>query len=141
MYRLLHAAVSQQFPKSAKFAKDSVADPPAVLAKGSSSGKGGAGAARVGPLVDEPPPRELARCLGGAGRGGGCLPFFGGKAGVGLSARVVAGTGANGSVPKGSTAAAASAGPGFVAPKAPFPVPNGSKGSFVSATGTTSGAS
>lgn len=83
-----------------------MADPPAVLAKGSSSGKGGAGAARVGPLADDEPPRELARCLGGAGRGGGCLPFFGGNAGVGLSARAACCTGANGSVPKGSAAAA-----------------------------------
>jgi hypothetical protein len=47
----------------------------------------------------------LVTALGGAGRGGGCFDFFGGKAGVGLSTRP-AGKGElgalNGSLPNGS---------------------------------------
>lgn len=135
---------AQQLPKSAKFANDSSVVPPPLEAKGSScssvGGGGGAGAARVGPAALPPADEaEEARCLGGAGRGGGCFPFFGGSAGVGLSARA---TGAKGSVPNGSaTAAAPSPLPGFAGPKAAAPVPNGSKGSFVSLAMGTSGAS
>lgn len=57
------------------------------------------GAGRWGPFT------PLATAFGGAGRGGGCLDFLGGKAGVGLSTRP-AGRGElgalNGSLPKGS---------------------------------------
>lgn len=66
-----------------------------VLLKGSGvgDGVGGAGAARIlGP----------ADGRGGAGLGGGCLAFFGGRAGLGLSARVGACRFANGSSPNGS---------------------------------------
>ena len=56
---------------------------------------GGAGAALRGVLL---------ACLGGAGRGGGALLFFGGNAGVGLSDLFgwLIGCDVNGSEPKGS---------------------------------------
>lgn len=79
--------------------KRSGASKPAAL-KGSAvaggAGTGGAGAALVGPgLVGVLP------TFGGAGRGGGALPFLGGRAGVGLSGLGGA-LPAKGSAPKGS---------------------------------------
>lgn len=60
------------------------------------------GAGRWGPLT------PLDTAFGGAGRGGGCLDFLGGNAGVGLSTRP-AGRGElgalNGSLPNGSAPA------------------------------------
>lgn len=65
---------------------------------GDGEGIGGAGAARNGPVTPEFPWAER----GGAGLGGGCFAFFGGRAGLGLSERVGACRLANGSSPKGS---------------------------------------
>lgn len=67
--------------------------------KGSAEvGTGGAGAALVGPGLEAP----LPPTLGGAGRGGGALLFFGGRAGVGLSDLGGAAVDPKGSAPKGS---------------------------------------
>lgn len=67
--------------------------------KGSAwGGTGGAGAALVGPGFEAP----LPPTLGGAGRGGGALLFFGGRAGVGLSGLRGAELDPKGSAPKGS---------------------------------------
>lgn len=79
-----------------KLAKSAKPDPPngslGTLAdeKGSFPGANGSGdlgaepiggAGRWGPLT------PLPTAFGGAGRGGGCFDFFGGRAGVGLSTR------------------------------------------------------
>lgn len=67
--------------------------------KGSAEvGTGGAGAALVGPGLEA----TLPPTLGGAGRGGGALLFFGGRAGVGLSDLGGAAVDPKGSAPKGS---------------------------------------
>jgi len=62
---------------------------------GVGEGVGGAGAALNGPVGP-----WLGR--GGAGRGGGCFAFFGGRAGLGLSGRGGAWRLAKGSSPNGS---------------------------------------
>jgi len=72
--------------------------PASLTAVGSGLGVGGSGAARI---------VGCWRGRGGAGRGGGCLLFFGGNAGLGLSGRggglLLAGWRvANGSHPNGS---------------------------------------
>jgi len=64
---------------------------------GVGEGVGGAGAALNGPVGP-----WLGR--GGAGRGGGCFAFFGGRAGLGLSGRGGAWRFAKGSSPNGSFA-------------------------------------
>lgn len=70
-------------------------DDPKVLAAGAVNGSGeGAGGAARGAFA--------VVLLGGAGRGGGCLLFFGGRAGVGLSDRGATGGGPNGSLPNRS---------------------------------------
>lgn len=70
----------------------------AALKGSAARGTGGAGAALIGPGFGA----ILFPALGGAGRGGGALLFFGGRAGVGLSGLGGAALDSKGSAPKGS---------------------------------------
>lgn len=100
-----------------KLAKSAKPDPPPngsldapAEEKGSFNGANGSGdlAAPIGGAGRWGPLMPLDTALGGAGRGGGCLDFLGGNAGVGLSTRP-AGRGElgalNGSLPNGSAPA------------------------------------